>query len=69
MVEQARLCHTLRLGLMADIRKLVDLLEKVTPAGEWPIATYKELLFDDMASCRPPPGPPTVSDLGRHQVL
>ena len=52
MLDCAGLCNEVRLGLMVKIRKLVDQLEELVPAKEWPIATYDECLFDDMAHCR-----------------
>mmetsp|Transcript_33636 Transcript_33636/g.66977 ORF Transcript_33636/g.66977 Transcript_33636/m.66977 type:complete len:155 (-) Transcript_33636:161-625(-) len=52
--EQAHLCTELRLGLMGEIRMLCDRLEKMVHAKDWPLATFKELLFDDMARCSVP---------------
>lgn len=52
-LESAQMCNAMRLGLMGSIRKLVDALEPHVPKKEWPIATYHELLFDDMAHTAP----------------
>jgi glutamine synthetase type III len=54
-LENANLCTAMRLGIMCKIRTLVDALELIVPAKEWPLATYSELLFDDMADCKSPP--------------
>ena len=52
-LASANLCTGMRLGVMVKIRTLVDELEALVPAKEWPLATYDELLFDDMADCVP----------------
>jgi len=52
-VEAANACTEVRLGNMVEIRKLAEELQKLLPARSLSLATYKELLFDDMAHCVP----------------
>jgi len=52
-IDSATLCTAMRLGVMVKVRNLVDELERLLPAKEWPLATYDELLFNDMAACTP----------------
>ena len=50
--RQAQLCSELRLGLMVEVRARVDELEELVPVDAWPLASFKELLFDDVAPRR-----------------
>jgi glutamine synthetase len=45
--EKAKLARVLRLETMIQVREVCDAAEEVVPAGEWTLATYKELLFLD----------------------
>jgi len=48
--EKATLARVLRLETMIEMRDCCDDAEKVVPAADWPLATYKELLFLDSHS-------------------
>ena len=45
--EKAAAARELRLGLLEKARETCDNLERIVPAGAWPFASYKELLFLD----------------------
>jgi glutamine synthetase len=47
LTNKARLCRTLRLETMINIRTLCDEIENLIPTHLWTLATYKELLFLD----------------------
>jgi glutamine synthetase len=46
LVKSAELSQQLRLDLMMKMRDACDDAESVVPANLWPLATYKELMFD-----------------------
>lgn len=46
--QTADLARVLRLETMEEVRKICDEAEAVCPADLWTIATYKELLFNDV---------------------
>jgi glutamine synthetase len=56
--EKAQLARVLRLETMVDIRAVCDGVEKIVPAKDWTLATYKELLFMDSHVDAPPEGEP-----------
>jgi len=49
-VEKANLARALRLETMINVRKNCDDAEAVVPENLWTLATYKDLLFMDIAS-------------------
>uniref|UniRef100_A0A7S2YKW1 GS catalytic domain-containing protein n=1 Tax=Entomoneis paludosa TaxID=265537 RepID=A0A7S2YKW1_9STRA len=62
-MKKAELARVLRLETMVEMRDVCDAAEKVVPASDWTLATYKELLFlDSHSSTQEAPGFP--SDMG-----
>jgi len=45
--EKAKVARVLRLEVMEELRDAADAAEACVPAADWPMATYKELLFLD----------------------
>jgi len=50
---KAAASQTVRLEKMVAVRRLCDQLETLVPAAMWPIASFRDLIFDDMARCKP----------------
>jgi len=48
--ERATAWRNIRLGAMLAVRKECDIVEGLSPATAWPIATYKQLLFLDTSA-------------------
>eukprot|EP00930_Biecheleria_cincta_P055672 TRINITY_DN41971_c0_g1_i1.p1 TRINITY_DN41971_c0_g1~~TRINITY_DN41971_c0_g1_i1.p1 ORF type:complete len:900 (-),score=134.92 TRINITY_DN41971_c0_g1_i1:285-2984(-) len=48
MYDRARQAQDMRLCTMVEIRKICDEVERNVPAETWPLATYRELLLNDM---------------------
>ena len=50
LAKGAALARKLRLETMVEIRGVVDRIEGLTPASQWTLPTYRELLFLDQNS-------------------
>jgi len=63
--DKATLARVLRLETMVDMRDVIDKAEKIVPAEDWTLATYKELLFLDSHSstAETPPSYPEFDDM------
>lgn len=50
MYDRAKQAQDMRLCTMVELRKICDEVERNVPAEIWPLATYRELLLNDMFS-------------------
>lgn len=62
--EKAKLARVLRLETMVEMRDVIDKAEKIVPASDWTLATYKDLLFLDShtSTAEPTPSFPEYPD-------